>query len=96
MAKWFSVRILLDSEVEGGADGVALGEESTRVFWAENEADARRKAEASGRVSEHQYKNERGRIVSWVYVGVAEVQELEPAVLADGTEVWSQLIERRT
>ena len=91
MSHWFSVRLLYKNTVGSARDTDLVREESIRVFMADEEADAVEKANALGKHGEHEYANDAGELVRWIFVRVLEIQDLCEAELSDGTEVYSRL-----
>jgi len=94
---WYSAMIIYESEVEGTPgtpDPLTIREESIRIFRAESESTAWKKAEEVGQQNEHSYKNEQGELVTWRFVRVVEVQDLCEVQLADGVEVFSRMAPR--
>jgi|SRR6187549_3170001 len=91
MATWYSAKLLFEATVDGVREPNAVCEESIRVLLSETEGSARAKAEGLGKAGEHEYLNESGQTVRWVFISVLEVQELDETELTDGTEVFSTL-----
>ena len=92
--RWYTALILSRAEVEGeDPDGDdVLHDWTWRLIRAEFEGDAREAAERYARAAEVTYANEDGKAVSWKFVDVMEVQEVNDEDLVSGTEVFSRLV----
>lgn len=88
---WFSAKMLFVATVDGQRPDDALIEESIRVFRASDPAEAARRADEMGRSSVHEYKNDAGQTVGWVFIRTLDVQDLCEDTLDDGAEVFSTL-----
>lgn len=88
---WYSAVIIYETYVEGSPDPSPIREESIRVFRADSEPLALKKAEEVGRQNEHSYKNDQDELISWRFMKVAEVQDLCEEELTDGVEVFSRM-----
>ena len=84
---WFSVKILYESD----AAGRTLGESSLRLILAADEAEAAAKARIVGMRDEHDYQNDSGQVVRWLFARVLEVQDLCETEIVDGMEVYSHV-----
>src|SRR5690606_37215183 len=91
---WFSARLLFESEVHDDQKTEPLCEESIRLVDAQDEAEARHKAEQIGREEQHEYRNEAGVTVRWKCAKVLEVQDLCESRISDGMEVYSRLFRK--
>jgi hypothetical protein len=91
MKTWYAARVRFESTVGDGPNPRPLYEESIRIILGESIEDATARAEAIGRAAEHEYPNEAGEVVRWVFASVLEVQDLCESELQDGMEVFSTL-----
>jgi len=87
---WYSVRDQFRSEIQGDTDPY-LWEECVFVMQAPSDEAAQRKAVDVAKAKQHDYLNDEGETVRWVFVGVEEVQDLCEDETDDGTEVYSRL-----
>jgi hypothetical protein len=88
---WHSVEALFRCDVYDEADNI-LYEKNIFLIDVDDTQDASEKA---GRVAlslEHQYKNSEGNEVSWRFVKVLEIQDINEKELFDGVEVFSHLL----
>jgi uncharacterized protein DUF4288 len=69
-----------------------LCDETVTSFRALNEADALRCALKIGRSRQHQYRNDRGHVVRWVFAEVLAMTRI--GAMVDGVEVSSRLHDR--
>ncbi len=69
-----------------------LCDETVILFRARNDADAFKSALRLGHSREHQYQNNRGEIVRWVFAEIVAMAHLGNVV--DGIEVASRLHDR--
>lgn len=91
---WYSARLLFKSLVAGEELSDALWEAVIYLIQAESEEGALAKALKLGKDREHEYENEHGQLVSWLFHSVAEVQDLCEEEIGDGAEVFSRLFRR--
>lgn len=89
---WYSLRILNDVTVEGGASDFC--EETVVVLQASSEAEAREKGKRFGDVSRTTYLNDKGENVLWAFREILEVVELSDGPTPEGWEVASHMIDR--
>ncbi len=80
------------SRIESRSDGRPDGdyEESIRLVMAEDQFEARTKAESFSRDAEHDYVNDRNEVVSWHFVAVEHIREFPEEEFSDGAEVYSR------
>lgn len=88
---WFCARLHFRAVVGEAPGDRDLHEVSFRLLRARDEEDAAARAEALGRVEEHEYANEQGQAVRWRLVRVLDVQSLDETAIFDGVEVYSRL-----
>lgn len=90
---WFGVRLLIEathpSEGERKDD---LFEDRVVLVEAVDESEALEKAQRAAEISEPEYRNEFGDLVSWEFVEILGVQGLLTGRPLDGSEIfWSFL-----
>lgn len=95
MTSWYSAKLLFEAEVEGGASGDLMCEESIRLIEAEDEMDAQRRAAEVGAQAQHEYLNDEGHAVRWRFRRVLEIQDLCESQIAHGMEVFSKMFFER-
>lgn len=92
---WYAAKLLFESKVDDSKQtDERLCEESIRLVLADNDDDARARAEELGRSESHEYPNEDGARVEWVFRDVLEVQDLCVSEIEPGVEVFSVLFWR--
>jgi hypothetical protein len=93
---WYSARIILESILESADPSLPqkekLFEDRIFVFRAPTDDEARLKAEKLAQEARHEYRNEYGETVSWVFRDLLDVKQLFDPEINDGTEVYSALI----
>jgi hypothetical protein len=85
---WFGAKLLFESTIPH-EDGRILQEESIRLIEANDELEAKSKANMLGKSEQHEYENADGETVRWRFVFVLEIQDLCEKSLFDGMEVFS-------
>jgi len=91
--KWYGVTLLLLCRVNHDAIGPWTCDEQVHVIRAHDEETARQKAEQLGRQEEHSYNNTYGEIVSWEFIALTNIYEIDDETIVDGTEISSRLHE---
>jgi len=91
---WYAARLLYESVVSDSKTVAPLCEESTILIEAQDEEDARRKANRLGKQRGHSYRNPYGEKVAWKFVNVIELQDLCEDRIENGTEVFSRLFRK--
>lgn len=92
-AEWFSARIILES-VHSEDDPEPVFEESILLIRAQSEEEARSRAEALARDSEHEYDTAAGGHARWEFREVLEIIPLWLDGLGDGSEVYYRFIRK--
>lgn len=90
MKRWFSA-VLIFETVTSAIDDTSLREESIRVFLSDSDESAGQRAEEIGQESEHSYKNENDENVSWQFIRVLEIHDLDIEQIVDNTEILSRM-----
>ena len=85
---WYGVKLLFESSIPH-EDHRILQEESIRLIEANDESEARSKANILGTSEQHEYENPYGETVRWRFVSILEIQDLCEATVFDGMEVFS-------
>ena len=92
--RWFSVTMMFESRI-GGIIGVRpLCEERIVLFAAGNQLEAATAATEYGMHAQDEYKNASDESVSWRFVCLSEVRELDAPQAPAGWEVASRFIRR--
>ncbi len=91
---WFVSTIILKCEIAGEP---SIPNEWTciqqvNVLRAENREIAYEKAIAFGNSQESTYLNANGQQISWIFVGLENLEELDNQIIKDGTEIWGRVI----
>lgn len=87
--KWFLTKLIFS--IDAGTNSKAQFDEQLRLVNAVSETDAYFKAKDLGRTQQTEFLNEQAELVSWRFVGVSEVLELNE--IKDGVELYSNTIE---
>lgn len=90
---WYSVTLLFESSVSGTLAVRPLCEERIILLLSTSEADSRRCATQYGKSEEHQYLNQAGDRVRWLFRSVEKVEEVE--LPADGLWIVASRFVRR-
>ena len=88
---WYSASLLFKSERDGICAVEMLWEEQIVLIEAEDEVEAKQKATQYGAAKEHEYRNQKGESVRWVFKQIERVCEVDPT-LKDGAEVFSRFL----
>ena len=88
--KWFIATLIIRSRVGNNSNEAQLCDEQVRLIKAPDEDTAYAKASELGKEEEVSYQNEYGQIVTWEFIGLADLEELD-ATIRDGTEIRSRL-----
>ncbi len=92
---WFGVRVLLRSLVNGSAQPDDIYEERVVLVQASDRAIASDKAEKFITETDRPYRNAEGETVEWLLDEVLDVYPILDESIADGTEVYSALLDDR-
>ncbi len=89
---WFSVSFLYRSmrTPDGGKEPLWL--ESIRLLDALSEEDAEAQAKQIARSDEHSYEVDSGATVTWTFVSIERVFQIDSRDLTSGTEVFSRFL----
>jgi len=88
--KWYSAIIIVECKV-AGATGPSLCDEQIHIIHARDAESAYRKAIRCGEEENHEYENNEGKTVRWIFKGLGDLVELRFNDIASGCEVWSTL-----
>ena len=86
---WYSGLIVMESHVDDAREERPLCERVVMIVEVDNEDLARQKLTNIGHAKEDSYLNHEGATVTWKFVELLEVQEVE--AFEDGAEVHSLL-----
>ena len=74
----------------------ALWEMQIFIVAAEDDREASAMAERLGRQHSPEYRNQAGELISWRFVKVAKVFEIQAEEIVSGTEVFSRFLNKDT
>ena len=83
---WYIAKIIFNIQLNNGINHSQF-DEQLRLIEAAGPADAFSKARLLGKEEENRFKNENGEDVTWKFIDVADIQQLNE--LQHGTEVYS-------
>lgn len=89
---WFSVSFLYRSEHTPDDDKEPRWLESIRLIDALSEEDAEAQAKQIARSDEHSYEVDSGVTVTWIFMSIERVFQIDSTSLASGTEVFSRFL----
>ena|SRR5712671_1527531 len=89
---WFCVSTLSVAERSGSDQQEPIWEEQLFLVNAEDQNEARSKAEVFGKREHCTYKVQGGSTVTWKFHSTGKIYELPVQELADGAEVFSRFL----
>jgi len=89
---WFAVRVLFEDQHPEEPDIEPLFEDRIVMIRADNEPEARRRAEEYGRTEEHEYRNVYEKRVVTVFKEILDVVDVTADAIEDLTEVYWQFL----
>jgi hypothetical protein len=89
---WFVANLLFKALHETNSPKEELWEESMRLIYADSKQEALNRATQIGKSSEHSYVTAASETVTWSFVTVERLFEVDAAELTDGTEVFSRFL----
>jgi hypothetical protein len=89
---WYAVNLLFESNHSMPTGKETLWEESIRLIRANDAQEAEKRAISIGKASEHSYAAEGADIVTWTFVQVGRVFEIEDQVPGDNSELFSRFL----
>lgn len=84
--------LVVVSEIDAEPDTTPLVDLQCRLIQARDDEDAYAAALELGRSEEHSYANARGDIVTWRFVGLHDLRELDCADVTHGVEVFNEMV----
>ncbi len=90
---WYIATLVMASKVEDNSEDPTC-EEQIRVIRAPNAEMAYEKALKIGKAEEHSYKNMYEQTVTWEFIGLDDLDELDNT-MHDGVEIRSRLFGHR-
>lgn len=90
--RWFVAVLVIRSRVDDGVAGPPLLDLQYRLIRAPNAEGAYDRALELGRHAAHAYRNAAGKQVTWEFVGLRDLCEVDDEELADGTEVYGYTV----
>ena len=88
---WYVVVLIVRCRVEGELSDNPLFDRQIRVVKASDAEAAFQRSMKLGEEESHSYKNGEGKTVSWEFVGLADLCQLQDEQIGDGTEIYSRL-----
>lgn len=88
---WFVAILIVMCRVADESPDKPLFDRQIRIVKASDAEVAFQKAMKLGEAENHSYKNGRGELVSWEFVGLGDLCQLQEEQIGDGTEVYSRL-----
>lgn len=92
---WYTVKLLYQCLVKGRKDKIVTCDECIVVFKSNSAENAYKKARRIGNREETSYKNIYNQTVYWQFLGIQELCEILDRKIADGTEVFSILSDKK-
>lgn len=90
---YYAPSILMKSvDTSSPSDEVRLWEDEIFLIVASDETEARLKAMELGKDAEHEYANNEGRVIRWVFDCVQNVYEIGEQQPTSGTEIFSRFL----
>ena len=86
---WYAAVLVMRATAGPGWDEDRLTERQVRLIRAATPEAAYDRACELGNTDEHSYENESGEKVSWRFIGLAELVQLNDSELRDGSEILS-------
>jgi len=91
---WYAARLLFESRHDQLRDEDPLLEDRIVLFNAESQEAASGLAKTYGQAAQHEYENEVGETVSWVFVKLVDVKEVIEPINETGWDVISFFVQR--
>jgi hypothetical protein len=95
LLSWYVATIILKCQIAGesSSSGVWTCIQQIHLLRASQRNEAYDKALALGKSEEHEYLNAEGQTVSWIFVGLENLEELTIESFQDGMEIWGRVFE---
>lgn len=90
--RWYVAVLVVESRVDDGIAEKPLVDLQHRLIRAASPEAAYARALEVGRREEHSYRNSEGAMVTWVFSGLHDLDEVVAHELSDGVEVYSRLV----
>ena len=87
---WYTINILFKGEISAGS--TSLYQESIYLLECITEQEAREKAIEIAHEEEHEYKNEEGHKVKWLFDSVLSIYEINSDIITSGIEIYSRFL----
>ncbi len=88
--KWYIAVLVLASEIEGVENYEPLSDIQYRLISSSDPEDAYTSALKLGESEVHTYKNDKGEVVKWQFIGLRDLRELDESEIGHGVEVYSE------
>lgn len=89
--KWYIALLVFASEIEGVENYKPLSDIQYRLIRSSEPEDAYTSALKLGEREVHSYKNEKGEVVKWQFIGLRDLRELDEGEIGHGLEVYSEM-----
>jgi hypothetical protein len=90
--RWYVAVLVASSRIDAVPAHVPVVDLQYRLIRASDNEDAYQRALQLGRQLAHSYQNFQGCAVAWECTGLRDLREIDEGELADGTEVYSQIV----
>jgi hypothetical protein len=89
---WYVVTLILKCLIAGRAQTPTTCFEQIHLIEANDGNSAYDKALQLGKLQEHSFKNNEGKIVSWEFVGIQNLEEILDKDIRDGIEIRNRRV----
>jgi len=89
---WYVATLLFECNIENRSERLPTCDEQLRLVSAEDNEEALQKSLLLGNQEEVSYENVYGDVVSWRFLGLVELEEIDADSIGDGTEIKSRLL----
>ena len=90
--RWYIAVLVVRSRINYDHKTAPLVDLQFRLIRAGSPEAAYTRALELGRLDEHSYKNADGETVTWDFVGLHDLHEVDDSELSDGVEVYSRIV----
>ena len=90
--RWYVAVLVVRSKVADGSLEVPLVDLQYRLVRAADPEAAYSRALELGQAEGQSYRNAEGATVTWEFMGLHDLREVDDAELSDGVEVYSHLV----
>jgi hypothetical protein len=86
--RWYAAVVVVRARIDNTWQDDNLIDHQVRLLQASDAEAAYARALDLGKAAEHSYKNRDGEMVSWEFVGLADLDLIQAAAIEDGLEVY--------